>query len=202
MPCCCSAGLDRLVLGQHEASHELSGHIRWSSGHGLAIRHSAHPFGHGKDSKLRCGFPEELPVRPHSSRAWGGLYGWHRQETIRGIRVLRLPPTKLVPCDVGTRRASCPESRSDFEQRSFRSQRLTNAGRSFVHPAFQGSRRRLAGRRGDSPHISFLHQSLIQHRVGYFHEARDVGAIYKISRRAVFLGGFVAVAVDGDHDFV
>jgi hypothetical protein len=47
-----------------------------------------------------------------------------------------------------------------------------------------------------------LHQALIQHRVGYFEEASDVGAIDQIAGRAVFLGSLVAVAVDGNHDFV
>ena len=47
-----------------------------------------------------------------------------------------------------------------------------------------------------------LHKALIQHGVGYFQEAADVGAVHQIARRAVFLGRFEAVLVDGDHDLV
>src|ERR1022692_462662 len=54
-------------------------------------------------------------------------------------------------------------------------------------------------------HLRFdesLHKPLIQHGVGYLQEAADVGAVYQVAGRAVFLGRFVAIAVDGDHDFV
>src|SRR5215467_9886625 len=47
-----------------------------------------------------------------------------------------------------------------------------------------------------------LHQTLIQHRVGYFYEAADVGAVHQVAGRAVFLGRFVTVLMDGDHDLV
>ena len=47
-----------------------------------------------------------------------------------------------------------------------------------------------------------LHKSLVQHGIGYFQEASDVGAVDEVAGRAVFLGRFEAVAVDVDHDFV
>src|ERR1017187_2548226 len=56
--------------------------------------------------------------------------------------------------------------------------------------------------RGRPRYIKRLHQALIQHRIGHFQEAGDVGAVHEVAGRAVFLGRFVAVAVDGDHDLV
>jgi hypothetical protein len=47
-----------------------------------------------------------------------------------------------------------------------------------------------------------LNETLIQHRVRYFQETADIRAVYQIARRAVHLGRFVAVLVDGDHDLV
>src|ERR1022692_4571187 len=47
-----------------------------------------------------------------------------------------------------------------------------------------------------------LNQPLIQHRVGDLQEARDIGAVHQVAGRAVLLGRFVAVLVDGDHDLV
>src|SRR4051812_41420459 len=49
---------------------------------------------------------------------------------------------------------------------------------------------------------TYLDKALVEHGVGYFQEATDVGAVHQIARRAVFLGRFVAVLVDGDHDVV
>src|SRR5215471_15174685 len=47
-----------------------------------------------------------------------------------------------------------------------------------------------------------LHQTLVQHGVGDLQEASNVGAVYQVAGRAVFLGRFEAVLVDGDHDLV
>src|SRR5713226_146299 len=49
---------------------------------------------------------------------------------------------------------------------------------------------------------SQLHQPLIQHGVCDLQEARDIGAIYQVAWRAIFLARFEAVLVDGDHDLV
>jgi hypothetical protein len=94
-----------------------------------------------------------------------------------------------------------------LERKSARFSRSSKCGVERVHPALQilhaeptspgpDSRGRL------SPHVPSLHQALIQHGIGYFQEACDVGAVYEVAGRAVFLGRFEAVAVDGDHDFV
>src|SRR5208282_6627734 len=45
-------------------------------------------------------------------------------------------------------------------------------------------------------------ESLVQHGIGNLEEAADVGSVHQIAGSAVLLGGFVAVFVDGDHDFV
>ena len=50
--------------------------------------------------------------------------------------------------------------------------------------------------------LESLHKSLVQHCIGYFQEASDVGAVDEVAGRTVFLGRFEAVAVDVDHDFV
>src|SRR5579862_4019045 len=55
---------------------------------------------------------------------------------------------------------------------------------------------------GGCPHTNLLHQALVQHRVGYLEEAADVGAVHQVAGRAVFLGRFETVPVDGDHDLV
>src|SRR5271157_5150331 len=53
-----------------------------------------------------------------------------------------------------------------------------------------------------SKYSCWLHQPLIQHRVRDLQEARDIGAVHQIAGRAVLLGRFVAILVDGDHDLV
>jgi len=45
-------------------------------------------------------------------------------------------------------------------------------------------------------------QALIQHGVGHFDEAGDVGAHLQVTGHAVSFGGFPGLAVDGDHDVV
>ena len=47
-----------------------------------------------------------------------------------------------------------------------------------------------------------LHQPLVQHRIGDFEEAADVGSVDQVAGRAVHLGRLVAGLVDGDHDLV
>ena len=71
------------------------------------------------------------------------------------------------------------------------------------HPIFFHSLPGFARRTDECvrPYVS-LHKALIQHRVGYFQEAADVGAVHQVAGRAVFLGRFEAVLVDGDHDLV
>jgi hypothetical protein len=48
----------------------------------------------------------------------------------------------------------------------------------------------------------FLHQTLIQHRVSDLQESSYICAVHQVAGRAVFLGRFIAVLVDGDHDLV
>src|SRR5437867_5989479 len=52
------------------------------------------------------------------------------------------------------------------------------------------------------PPVKTLDQPLVHHRVGDLEEARDVGAVHEIPRRAVALRGFERVLVDRDHDLV
>src|SRR5580704_10097488 len=52
------------------------------------------------------------------------------------------------------------------------------------------------------PRYTVLHQALVQHRISDFQKARDVRAVHQVAGRAVFRGRFVAVAVDGSHDFM
>src|SRR6476646_1044012 len=47
-----------------------------------------------------------------------------------------------------------------------------------------------------------LYQSLVHHCVSYFEEARDVGAVYVVTRSAVLLRGPVTNFVDGLHNVV
>src|SRR5271157_5858469 len=53
-----------------------------------------------------------------------------------------------------------------------------------------------------SKYSCWLHQPLIQHRVRDLQEAGDVRAVHQVAGRAVLLGRFEAVLVDGDHDVV
>ena len=50
--------------------------------------------------------------------------------------------------------------------------------------------------------LIYLHQPLVQHRIGDLEEAADVGPIHQVAGRAVHLGRLVARLVDGDHDLV
>src|SRR4029077_6999506 len=70
------------------------------------------------------------------------------------------------------------------------------------HPCTSQTLRHKSGPPTSFSTSSSLYQALVQHRVGHFHETSNVGAIDQVAGRAVFLGRFVAVPMDGDHDFV
>src|SRR6516164_5056379 len=52
------------------------------------------------------------------------------------------------------------------------------------------------------PESAGLDEPLIQHGIGDFQEAADVGTVHEIAWRSVRLGCLVARIVDGDHDFM
>src|SRR5579864_8782718 len=84
---------------------------------------------------------------------------------------------------------------------------IKTGGEDFVHPALVRSCPRY-GRRDPSTPLRAgcrryqLDQTLVQHGIGYFQEAADVGAVDQVAGRAVLVGGPVAVVVDRDHDLV
>jgi hypothetical protein len=45
-----------------------------------------------------------------------------------------------------------------------------------------------------------LHNALIEHCVGHFHESSDVRANHEIAWMPILLGGFPGILVDGKHD--
>jgi hypothetical protein len=49
------------------------------------------------------------------------------------------------------------------------------------------------------PHLS-LDQTLVEHRVGYFDEAGDIGASHVVARQTVFGGSLDCSAMDCSHD--